>query len=53
MGSMEHPHMPHPSARLSLVGFLDAYEVYRDPVCLDAFECLWDFVNKHMIVWFG
>jgi mannobiose 2-epimerase len=34
----------------ALVGFLDAYEAYRDPACLDAFECLWDFVNTHMIV---
>ena len=34
----------------SLVGFLDAYEMFHDPRCLDAFECLWDFVNKHMII---
>ncbi|MBM4148886.1 MAG: N-acylglucosamine 2-epimerase [Lentisphaerae bacterium] len=34
----------------SLVGFLDAYAAFRDPRCLDAFECLWDFVNTHMII---
>jgi mannose/cellobiose epimerase-like protein (N-acyl-D-glucosamine 2-epimerase family) len=34
----------------ALVGFLDAYEAFHDPCCLDAFECLWDFINKHMIV---
>jgi len=34
----------------ALVGFLDAYEAFGDPRCLDAFECLWDFVHKHMII---
>ena len=34
----------------ALVGFLDAYEAFHDPCCLDAFECLWDFINQHMIV---
>lgn len=34
----------------ALVGFLDAYEAFHDPCCLDAFECLWDFINKYMIV---
>ena len=34
----------------ALVGFLDAYEVFHDPCYLDAFECLWEFIQKYMIV---
>jgi mannobiose 2-epimerase len=33
-----------------LVGFLDAYQADGDPRCLDALECVWDFVDRHMIV---
>ena len=34
----------------ALVGFLDAFETFRDLRCLDAVECLWDFVSEHMII---
>lgn len=34
----------------SLVGFLDGYEVFGDARYLDAFENLWRFVHKHMII---
>lgn len=34
----------------ALVGFLDAYTVFGDLRCLDAFECLWGFIRKYMIV---
>jgi mannose/cellobiose epimerase-like protein (N-acyl-D-glucosamine 2-epimerase family) len=33
-----------------LVGFLDGYEVFGEPRYLDAFECVWNFVKKHMII---
>jgi mannobiose 2-epimerase len=34
----------------ALVGFLDGYEVFGDERYLDAFECLWRFVAKYMII---
>ncbi|MFN8474865.1 MAG: AGE family epimerase/isomerase [Anaerolineae bacterium] len=33
----------------SLVGFLDGYATFGEPVYLDAFECIWRFVSAHMI----
>ena len=33
-----------------LVGFLDGYEVFKDPLYLKAFEAVWEFVQEHMIL---
>ena len=33
-----------------LVGFLDGLELFGDERCLQAFEAVWRFVRKHMIV---
>ena len=33
----------------ALVGFLDAYEVYGEKRFFEAFENIWQFVDKHMI----
>jgi mannobiose 2-epimerase len=34
----------------ALVGFLDGYELFGDARYLDAFECLWHFVARNMII---
>jgi len=34
----------------SLVGFLAGYELFNDPRYVDAFEALWNFVHKYMII---
>ncbi len=34
----------------SLVGFLAGFELFGEPRYLDAFEALWDFVQKYMII---
>ena len=32
------------------MGFLDGYEVFKDPLYLKAFEAVWEFVQEHMIL---
>jgi mannobiose 2-epimerase len=34
----------------ALVGFLDGYELFGDPRCLDAFAAVWRFVHRHLII---
>ena len=34
----------------ALVGFLDGYELFGDERCLDAFENLWTFISRYMII---
>jgi len=37
----------------ALLGFIDAYQRFKDPKYLDAAECIWGFIRDHMIAPIG